>query len=65
MGTWTGWQPVPLERAADGRWVIRVTLGPGTYRFNLVIDGERWIVPDGVAAVDDGFGGKTGLLVVP
>lgn len=65
VGSWTAWQPVPLERAADGRWVLRVTLGPGTYRFNLVIDGERWIVPDGVAAVDDGFGGKTGLLVVP
>lgn len=65
VGDWTGWQPVPLARGADGRWVIRVTLGPGVYRFNLVIDGDRWIVPEGVAAVDDGFGGKTGLLVVP
>lgn len=65
VGNWTGWQPMPLQRAPDGRWVIRVTLGPGVYRFNLVVDGERWIVPDGVAAVDDGYGGKTGLLVVP
>ncbi|MGH7700732.1 MAG: glycogen-binding domain-containing protein [Gemmatimonadales bacterium] len=65
VGDWTGWQPVPLQRAPDGRWVIRLTLGPGVYRFNLVIDGRRWIVPEGVAAVDDGFGSKTGLLVVP
>ncbi len=62
---WTGWQPVLMERAPDGRWLLRVTLAPGVHRFNLVVDGERWIVPEGVASVDDGFGGKTSLLVVP
>lgn len=65
VGDWTRWQPVPLERAADGRWVMRVTLGQGAYRFNLIVDGTRWTVPAGVSAVDDGFGGKTALLVVP
>ncbi|HXF96786.1 MAG TPA: glycogen-binding domain-containing protein, partial [Gemmatimonadales bacterium] len=65
VGDWTAWQPVPMARDREGRWVIRVTLAPGVYRFNLVVDGERWIVPEDVAAVDDGFGGKTGMLVVP
>lgn len=65
VGDWTGWQPVPLERASNGQWVIRTRVGPGVHRFNLVVDGERWIVPEGSAAVDDGFGGKTALLVVP
>ncbi|MBI4420140.1 MAG: hypothetical protein HY560_04880 [Gemmatimonadetes bacterium] len=65
VADWTGWQPVPMQRAPDGRWVLRVTLAPGIHRFNLVVDGERWIVPGGVASVDDGFGGKTSLLVVP
>jgi hypothetical protein len=65
VADWTAWLPVPLERAADGQWVIRVTLTPGVYRLNLVVDGGAWIVPPGMAAVDDGFGGKTGLLVVP
>jgi len=65
VADWTGWQPVPMARAADGRWVLRVTLGPGVHRFNLVVNGERWIVPEGIAWVDDGFGGKTSILVVP
>jgi hypothetical protein len=65
VGDWTAWQPVPLERMPDGRWALRVRLTTGVHRFNLVVDGTRWIVPDGVAAVNDGFGGKTSLLVVP
>jgi Glycogen recognition site of AMP-activated protein kinase len=64
-GDWTGWQPVPMQRTPDGRWLLRVSLAPGVHRFNLVVDGERWIVPEGVASVDDGFGGKISLLVVP
>ncbi|HXI65747.1 MAG TPA: glycogen-binding domain-containing protein [Gemmatimonadales bacterium] len=64
-GDWTGWQPVPMQRTPDGRWLLRVSLAPGVHRFNLVVDGERWIVPEGVASIDDGFGGKISLLVVP
>lgn len=63
-GDWTGWQTVPLARDASGRWVLPTTLGPGTYRFNLRIDGERWVVPDGFVTIDDGFGGVVGLLIV-
>ena len=65
VGDWTSWQPVPMQRAPDGRWFLQVKLAPGVHRFNLVVDGERWIVPEGVASVDDGFGGKISLLVVP
>lgn len=65
VADWTGWQPVPMQRAPDGRWFLRVSLAPGVHRFNLVVDGERWVVPQGIASVDDGFGGKTSLLVVP
>lgn len=65
VGDWTGWQAVALERAPDGMWVLEVRLPRGVHRFNLVVDGKRWIVPEEVAAVDDGFGGKIGLLVVP
>lgn len=65
VADWTGWEPVPMERASDGTWVLRVRLQPGMYRFNLRVNGETWVVPEGVAAIDDGFGGKTGLLIVP
>jgi hypothetical protein len=64
VGDWTGWEPVPLERAPDGSWVVRVRLEPGVYRFNLIVDGETWIVPDNVVSIEDGYGGKTGLLIV-
>ena len=65
VADWTKWQPVPLERMPDGRWALRVDLTSGVHRFNLIVDGNRWIVPEGVTAVDDGFGGRSGLLVVP
>jgi hypothetical protein len=65
VAEWTNWEPVPLERAADGWWMLRVRLAPGVHRFNLVVDGAAWIVPEGVASVDDGYGGRTGLLIVP
>lgn len=64
VGDWTGWQPVPMRLARDGRWVLDAPLPPGVHRFNLVVDGDRWIVPDGVTDVDDGFGGRAGLLIV-
>lgn len=65
VADWTNWQPVSMTRGPDGRWRIQVDLEPGVYRFNLLVDGDEWIVPDGVPSVDDGFGGRTGLLIVP
>lgn len=65
VGDWTGWQRIPLRRGPDGSWIVDVSLDSGVYRFNLVVDGKRWIVPEGVPAVDNGYGGKTGLLIVP
>jgi hypothetical protein len=63
-GDWNGWQPEPLQRDASGRWVMPATLTPGVYRFNLRVDGERWVVPDEVPSVDDGFGGRVGILII-
>ncbi len=65
VGDWNGWQRLPMERRRDERWAVRLELAPGVYRFNLIVDGDRWIVPDGVAGLDDGFGGRSGILIVP
>ncbi|MCG6987529.1 MAG: glycogen-binding domain-containing protein [Gemmatimonadetes bacterium] len=65
VGDWTGWQPIPLRRGPNGSWILDVALDSGVYRFNLVVDGKRWIVPEGVPSVDNGYGGKNGLLIVP
>jgi hypothetical protein len=63
-GDWNGWQPEPLARDASGRWLMPAALAPGVYRFNLRVDGERWIVPESVPSIDDGFGGRVGLLII-
>jgi hypothetical protein len=44
---------------------VRLVLAPGTYRFTLVVDGTRWMVPAGIATVPDDMGGEQGLLIVP
>lgn len=64
-GDWTDWHQVPMERASGDTWELVMTVPPGVHRFNLVVDGERWIVPPDVPRVSDGFGGTAGLLVVP
>lgn len=63
-GEWNAWTPSALAR--DGRrWTTELGLRPGVYRFALLVNGQRWTVPDDVAAIPDDFGGKAGLLVVP
>ena len=64
-GEWTEWRAVPLEAAGRSAWLLKARLAPGVYRFSLVSEDGRWIVPRGVATVEDDFGGTAGLLVVP
>lgn len=63
-GEWNQWTPEPLQADGDGRWTAELAITPGVYRFSLVVNGDRWIVPDGIARVPDGFGGDVGVLVV-
>jgi len=64
MGDFTDWLPVSLERDAAGRWAVTLALPAGVHRVNLRTDDGPWRSPPGLTAVDDGFGGKVGLLVV-
>ncbi len=63
-GDWNEWQPTPLTRGDDGRWLLPSDVPAGVHRFNLLVNGEVWMVPEGIPAVDDGFGGQVGLLVI-
>ncbi|MGH7561206.1 MAG: glycogen-binding domain-containing protein [Gemmatimonadales bacterium] len=63
-GDWTSWKPVPLTRAANGVWYVDQRINPGEYRYAFRVDGTAWTVPDGVAAVNDGFGGRSAWLFV-
>ena len=56
----------PLAREkSGGLWTIVVTLPPGEHVFMFVVDGTQWISPPlAEDYVDDGFGGKNGVVVV-
>ena len=63
-GSWNTWTPVPLRGLGADIWEAALVLPPGTYYFNLVVDGQEWVVPGGVAVVSDGMGGLVAVLTV-
>jgi hypothetical protein len=63
-GDWNQWRPAPLARGNNGVWYGDFAIAPGLYRYAFRIDGTVWDVPEGVAAVNDGFGGKSAWLSV-
>lgn len=63
-GDFNKWQLSPAIRAPNGVWYVDLALPPGEYRYTFRIDGKEWRVPEGVAAADDEFGGKTAWLTV-
>lgn len=63
-GDFTDWQPRALIRVGPGRFQTRVVLPVGVHHLNVRYDGGPWQVPPGLASSDDGFGGRTGILIV-
>lgn len=63
-GDWNAWQPAALRAVGDDVWESAMVLAPGTYHFNLLVDGTDWVVPGGVAIVSDGMGGMVAVLTV-
>lgn len=64
MGEFSGWEPLALRRDGDC-FVAAAALGSGTHRLVVRIDGGSWRPAANTPAVDDDFGGRVGLLVVP
>lgn len=62
-GEWNQWTPIPLSHISGNQWQVILPLATGVYHFSLIID-EAWVVPEGVTALPDDFGGEVGLLVV-
>ena len=63
-GNWNAWTPASLRAVGDDVWEAELQLTPGTYYFNLVVDGREWVVPGGVATISDGMGGLIAVLNV-
>jgi hypothetical protein len=64
MGDFTSWQPVSLNTAGTGWWTVRLPIMPGIHEMNVRVNGGPWVVPPGLTARSDEFGGKVGVLVV-
>jgi 1,4-alpha-glucan branching enzyme len=57
----------PLSRVLTSAiWEVVVPLAPGEHLFMFVVDGTQWITPpDADDFVDDGFGSRNGVVIVP
>jgi hypothetical protein len=64
IGDFTGWEPVRLAPTGGGWWTTTLAIEAGTHEMNVRASGSRWIVPPGLVAIDDEFGGVVGVLVV-
>jgi hypothetical protein len=64
-GDFTQWTPLPLQSEGRGWWTISLSISAGTHEVNVRVDRGAWLVPPGLASLDDEFGGSGGLLVVP
>ena len=67
VGDWNAWDPLqaPLARVGDGRFEATYTLPPGRHEYALSVDGTLQAPRDAAGYLDDGFGGKNGLVDVP
>lgn len=60
-----GWQRLhSMKRDATGRWTTVLELVPGRYEFQFLVDG-RWRHDPRLPSVEDSFGGRNNVLVVP
>jgi hypothetical protein len=64
MGDLTGWEPKQLDRRGD-RWECRLTAASGAHHVLVRIDGGTWMPPLNLPRIDDEFGGRVGLMIVP
>jgi hypothetical protein len=63
-GSFSGWRPVPMERARDG-WRLHLSLEPGVHEYAFVTEDGTWFVPERTPGrKPDGFGGFVAVLIV-
>jgi 1,4-alpha-glucan branching enzyme len=67
-GSFNQWSATshPLARSRSrGDWVLVLPLPPGSHAFMFVVDGTWLSPPFADEYVDDGFGARNGVVVVP
>ncbi len=66
VSDFNGWDPTanPMRNAGGGWWEIPVALTAGSHQYAYWVDGRLVSPPEAESTVDDGFGGRNGLLYV-
>lgn len=65
-GTFTGWEPVALDRAGTGAWTCNIVLPTGPHRLMLRVDGGPWMPPANLPRLEDEeLGGAVGIVTIP
>jgi len=66
VGDFNGWNPqaAPMRNRGDGWWETEVTLPAGSHQYAYWVDGALVTPPEARVTVDDGFGGRNGLITV-
>ena len=67
VGDFNGWVAVrsPLQKRENGVWGTTLTLPPGRYNYQFLIDGTEWVAdPLAGETSSDGFGAKNSVLDV-
>jgi hypothetical protein len=66
MGDFNGWQRgrATLEPQDNGWWQVTLRIPPGRYQYLYMVDGKALTPPESLITVEDGFGGRNGLLEV-
>jgi hypothetical protein len=66
VADFNNWDPGanPLRPTGDGWWELDLRLPAGVYQYSYLIDGKTVTPPDADVTVEDGFGGRNGLLKI-
>jgi hypothetical protein len=64
VGDFSDWRPVTMAEDGD-YWTVRVEVPAGVHHYGFRAADGTLFLPPGAAAVDDGFGGRSAVLVVP
>jgi 1,4-alpha-glucan branching enzyme len=67
VGSFNGWSPEThrLQKTAEGRWELTLSLAPGRYSYRFLIDQKRQVLDPSTAMTEpDGYGGKNSVVVV-
>jgi 1,4-alpha-glucan branching enzyme len=63
-GSFNHWQPIPLSKGDTGNWTVQLSLIPGHYEYQFIVDGVWTPDPAADYSVLNPFGGRNSRVTV-